>query len=347
MNNEEHLNICLTCQNRQIDLDRGLVCSLTNAKPHFEGECMGYAVDEQVMNEPEPEDTPKRKDSVSGWLAFFLYVAVGLATAYSVYTLLRLSASWSRLSSKVIVVMLVLALLQSIVAIATIRAFHRRLPDAVAWARTYLWCLLIGCILDFCVVKMTEQWLFISDYLITLGPVLGPIIWLLYLKYSRRVRTVIPPEMRTWRPIQKQVMVLWIAALFQFAYIRVNQLTYSDPYARYRDMPVEEALLEIEEEVEANGGICKRGRDIVSVEFLLDRLAPDDSVKQRIDYMLSLQIQTNTPEIEALANVITKSGYRLKVKYVNHQGEVLGEYEYGDYDGRPPMQSPTDEDSGK
>ena len=176
--------------------------------------------------------------------------------------------------------------------------------------------------------------------------VFGPIIWLLYLKYSQRVRTVIPPETRTWRPIQKLVMCLWIAALFMNSYIRVNKLTFKDLYSEYSFFGDYVAILDMEDEVEAKGGKFIQGRDIVRVEFLVDRPAPADTTKRNL-YMLGWQIRPNTLEFVAKAKVITESGYRLFVKYVNLQGEVLSEFEYGNSSGRPPMPSPTDEDSGE
>jgi hypothetical protein len=44
---EERLDFCKICENRKINLQVGLVCSLTNKKPEFENKCEFFIKDEK------------------------------------------------------------------------------------------------------------------------------------------------------------------------------------------------------------------------------------------------------------------------------------------------------------
>lgn len=39
MNSEDHLKFCKKCTNRKMDLQQGLICSITNRLADFEDEC--------------------------------------------------------------------------------------------------------------------------------------------------------------------------------------------------------------------------------------------------------------------------------------------------------------------
>ena len=43
---DERLKYCKICLNRKMDYSTGLVCSLTNAKPAFEGTCPSFNLDQ-------------------------------------------------------------------------------------------------------------------------------------------------------------------------------------------------------------------------------------------------------------------------------------------------------------
>jgi|GEM_PF-557751 len=45
MTTKEMLKSCSVCKNRQMDKERGLLCSLTHKKPDFTGECPSYSPD--------------------------------------------------------------------------------------------------------------------------------------------------------------------------------------------------------------------------------------------------------------------------------------------------------------
>lgn len=59
MTREEHLQFCKKCTNRELDMQQGLICSLTKRQANFTGECPDYNYDESVieqMDDTEPLD---------------------------------------------------------------------------------------------------------------------------------------------------------------------------------------------------------------------------------------------------------------------------------------------------
>ena len=45
----EKIKICSTCKNRKMDIQRGIVCNLTDTKPEFEFACASYSADEAAV----------------------------------------------------------------------------------------------------------------------------------------------------------------------------------------------------------------------------------------------------------------------------------------------------------
>lgn len=55
MTREEHLQFCNKCTNRQMNLQKGLICKLTNEKADFEGSCENFERDASVQEVTKPE----------------------------------------------------------------------------------------------------------------------------------------------------------------------------------------------------------------------------------------------------------------------------------------------------
>ncbi|MDN5203791.1 hypothetical protein QQ008_20540 [Fulvivirgaceae bacterium BMA10] len=63
---QEQLKFCRTCQKRQLDPQRGIVCSLTNEKPTFTDNCPNYQIDSseaQRLASVEQEAIAAEKES--------------------------------------------------------------------------------------------------------------------------------------------------------------------------------------------------------------------------------------------------------------------------------------------
>lgn len=68
MTREEQLISCKKCTNRKMDMQQGLVCSLTGEKASFENECPDYNLDESVkiqLNDSEPLEQQEVKAKLS------------------------------------------------------------------------------------------------------------------------------------------------------------------------------------------------------------------------------------------------------------------------------------------
>ena len=99
---DEQLKYCRICENRKMDFATGLVCSLTNGKPTFEGTCPDFKVDQSEANrlvqlerdareeeESQSAFSPERKAIKMGVWGGVLMIAIaavwffaGLAAGY-------------------------------------------------------------------------------------------------------------------------------------------------------------------------------------------------------------------------------------------------------------------------
>ena len=61
MTREEHLQFCKKCTNRELDMEQGLLCSLTKRKADFEGECRDYNYDETVLEQMDDTEALDRQ----------------------------------------------------------------------------------------------------------------------------------------------------------------------------------------------------------------------------------------------------------------------------------------------
>lgn len=68
MTREDQLTFCKKCTNRKMDMQQGLICSLTGEKANFENECPDFNLDESVkieLNDSEPLEQGEVKAKLS------------------------------------------------------------------------------------------------------------------------------------------------------------------------------------------------------------------------------------------------------------------------------------------
>jgi hypothetical protein len=66
MTREEHLKFCKVCINRKMDMQQGLICSITSERADFENNCENYIIDEiekEKLESKSNEESTKNKDS--------------------------------------------------------------------------------------------------------------------------------------------------------------------------------------------------------------------------------------------------------------------------------------------
>lgn len=205
MTREEQLRFCSVCNHRKMDMQQGLLCELTNAKADFDGNCPNY--DEDVTKKEKSERIEKEFQetlTVSGWLAFFLWVGVGLGAMFSclfiIPILVDLGFTFAMLLASLSVVCLM------ITAILTIKAFYQKAPNAVALAKTYIAMIAIDGILSIVIYVL------LSDSALLMQAVRSLIwaaIWLSYILLSTRVENMIPISIRKWNTTEKVLIVLY------------------------------------------------------------------------------------------------------------------------------------------
>ena len=75
MTREEQLKFCKVCKHRQMDVNQGLLCGLTNAKADFDGTCDTY--DEDAVEKQKKKQSKRYvKRIVKGIAALPNYIYV-------------------------------------------------------------------------------------------------------------------------------------------------------------------------------------------------------------------------------------------------------------------------------
>lgn len=177
--------------------------------------------DDELEESNEREE--EKKDGITGWLAFFLWVGVGLGAIIScVTTITSLSGvGWTPFS-----VALFGTYLGSMVAVAvmTIVAFYKRSENAVALATTYVVMIAADAVLQFIVSVMIEEDPITKD---VVRSFVWAIVWFCYLRMSKQVKRVIPEEKRSWKLAEKILLGVYLAACV--AYVSSMHTMVTDP----------------------------------------------------------------------------------------------------------------------
>lgn len=171
-----------------------------------------------------PEISTKKEKDIKGWLAFFVYVWVGLGSILSVALSLILLIS-QRADLDVSIFLLLYDVFPLLIGIATVRAFVLEKNNAVSLARTFLIMrIMLGVMMLFigwvcanpflyaysmmgCVL---ESILFTPVGNVILSSVVQCVIWFVYLHRSKQVKSVIPIEMRTWNKFEKILLSVYV-----------------------------------------------------------------------------------------------------------------------------------------
>jgi hypothetical protein len=88
MNRAEYLEFCKVCENRKLDSQQGIICSLTGKIAAFEGECKDFKMEESLRQVEEIRQEKRKADKAAGRTdlaagAFWLLAGI-LATALDI-----------------------------------------------------------------------------------------------------------------------------------------------------------------------------------------------------------------------------------------------------------------------
>lgn len=203
---DEKIELCSKCQKREFSTERGLVCSLTKEKPYFEDECASFNPDNaKITFQKSLDESYERSKTVSGWLAFFLWVGIGCGAALTLIIAISQVAN-NNLGWIDSLVILSAALIVAAVAIYAIVAFYFRKNNAVALAKTYIAMIALDG-----VVAIILSIVFKDSSMCPQGvrQLIWSAIWFTYLLESDRVADLIPKCTRTWESFEKTMLIVF------------------------------------------------------------------------------------------------------------------------------------------
>lgn len=210
MTREEQLQFCRVCKNKSSDPHKGIICSLTNERGDFDGICPNY--DENIqeaekarLQQAEKERQTKENLTISGWLAIFLWLGIGVG---ALVTILFTLATYSELSITPLlgILLLIYLLCYVVCAVLTIKAFYKRETNAVSLARTYIAMIFIDIILVLVTSFIIDDF---SDFPMAVRSFVWGTIWFSYLSFSGSVKEIIPPITRTWEKTEKIILTIF------------------------------------------------------------------------------------------------------------------------------------------
>lgn len=282
------------------------------------------------------DSTPYGEQSdttISGWLAFFLYVTVGLgmvgSTIMSIIDLKSLG-----LESVFAILDIVVPLLSIVIGISTIVAFVKRRPNAVTLALTYMFFILFVNVIAFITSVMMGTMLTSPN---SLSVIVGNIIWIVYLFNSKRVGRVIPKKSRV---IGRYAKVLWtlcavtVACYFSTTFFmpnNVSKLFFSDEAYIRMEIANQNNLSSsqlggVVVDVEIQGKtIVMRYYEHVTVPFMR-RLIPPTQEKIEEHKQSTIDGYMSDESLSEFVEILARNGYELCYKYNVNDGDICYEY---------------------
>ena len=223
---KEKLEVCSVCKNRKFDPDKGLICSLTKNKPEFENECISYEADPpHIEIQNARSEVYEENKSVSGWLAFFLWVGIGVGALVSavmgVVQILNEGYVWLFSSISMVAIFSIV-----VIAIYAIIAFYRRKSNAVALATTYIVMIALDGVLSIVIATLLDDE---SMFPQAIRQFVWAAIWFTFLQKSNNVEELIPKHSRTWNRFEKMVLAIYIVSISLFTTAIVYAVKSDNP----------------------------------------------------------------------------------------------------------------------
>lgn len=234
MTPEERLKSCSVCKNRELDMQRGLLCGLTHEKPQFDDKCPDFESDlAEQQHRQERLVASRKNESISGWLAFFLWIGLGGGSLLTLITALREFAGDQYSLNYILLRTGTVALLMA-VAYYAIYAFYKRMPNAVAVAKTYIAMIVIDGVVGVLLAVFSGEYASIE---VVARQFIWASIWYSYLIRSSRVEELFPTASRRWGVIEKRLLIVYAvgyAAILMIGFVQpsANVLLKGESYIR-------------------------------------------------------------------------------------------------------------------
>lgn len=156
------------------------------------------------LNKSNPQQEPK----ISGWLAFFLWVGVGLG---AVVGFIRTISDMINVGWTPYAIVIYAGYLGALLAVAvmTIIAFYKRSSNAVALAMTYIAIIAFDGVMQLAIMVINDD---MSEMKGMIRSFIWAAVWLTYLVCSEQVKQLIPAESRSWKMPEKILLVVYIVS---------------------------------------------------------------------------------------------------------------------------------------
>ena len=173
------------------------------------------------MESDHIQQNSQEVEPISGWLAFFLWVGVGLgAVVGCIRTLIDIAdVGWSPFF---IIIFMSIFGSSIITAILTIIAFYKRKPNAVSLAITFIAMVFLDGVFSIVIAIIGDDDTMVKDIFRCFG---WSIIWFTYLMCSQQVKRTIPKEIRCWKTTEKILLIVYILSCVVFCVGLKNMIT--------------------------------------------------------------------------------------------------------------------------
>ncbi len=334
MTREEQLKFCSVCKHRKMDMQQGMLCELTNAKADFDSTCPNY--DEDAKEKAKNERIEKEYQetlTVSGWLAFFLWVGVGFGAVGScIFAIASLKDIGLTFTTGIIYVLYLVSLL--ITAILTIKAFYQKAPNAVALAKTYISMIAIDGVVNIanCIILNDD-----SMWVDAIRSFIWAAIWFSYISNSTHVENMIPKSTRRWNITEKILIAVYalscallVGSLAHFVNNPSDSNFYQKEYVI--DATIESAnavLPDYSDPLVTQLKLVKENGNIIyayKINNLTDTLDANTSWELTLVNKQQILAETALNQDKDVINVMNMffdSGYNVCYRYLNVSGNIV------------------------
>ena len=235
------------------------------------------------------QNNPQEKEPISGWLAFFLWVGVGIGAIVScVRALAELSGiGWTPLS-----ILVFAGMLGSLgaAAILTIVAFYKRQPNAVSWAIVYIAMIAIDAVMQVVILSIVDDNSMLRDIV---RSALWAIIWFSYLMQSKKVKRIIPENIRCWKPTEIILLVVFFLSSVVYC-VELNKVVTDPANSNLvsKKYLIEQAVVGANEGLPSNiDGIILEKVELDGLMVIYNYRFPDNSIADmNLDYLKKFSI---------------------------------------------------------
>jgi hypothetical protein len=334
MTRAEQLKLCSVCKHRKMDMQQGMLCELTNAKAYFDETCPNYDEDEKEKAKSDRIERENQETlTVSGWLAFFLWVGVGLGAVGScIFAIASLKDAGLTFGTSFIYFFYIGSLVAT--AVLAIKAFYQKAPNAVALAKTYIAMIAIDGVVSVSnFVILNDDSMLVS----ALRSFVWAGIWFTYLSSSTHVANMIPKSTRLWKLPEKILLSIYALAcaaivigLANFVNNPADSNFYQKDYVI--DATIEaanEELPDYSDPLVTSLKMVKEGDNVVysfkfnNITETLDEMTEWELALINKQEMLAELALEQDQDIINVMNIFFNGGYNVCYRYLNATGSIL------------------------